>query len=176
MNTSSMSRKDVRDLVAASFSGTRYPGDDALSSSGTPAARLRYGENTEGAEVTNLFRGKKWQDVNLNLLRHPLGGFHQGAMHFLSHMAQGYYAPALMIIALDHGADADLFLDDAIEIFSPEFSRDPNAFKDRFKDYSKKQKAAVSEFLRIMAAEEWGGRSENRPLEILERHWVPKVG
>lgn len=167
----STQRLEARALVVEAFEETPYPGDAALPREGTAYWTAIYGEKYEGAEVFRLFRGKRWQEVDLTLLRHPAGGFHQGALAFLSAEAVGYYAPALMIIALDHGNDADLFMDDAIDIFGSEFSLKPGSLERRIGNYTDGQKSAVAAFLQVMADEEFEGDPESRPAILLRERW-----
>jgi len=114
-------------MIREAFADTLRPDDAALPRGDTDGWVAGYGDSYEGAEVARLFAGKTWEQVDLDLLRHPLGGFHQQAFSFLSDEAVGYYAPALMLIALEHGFEADTFHSDAIDIFGADFSADPRS-------------------------------------------------
>lgn len=164
-------RKAARQLVVEAFRDVPYPGDQSIPSPSTARWTARYGERYEGAEVSRLFMGKTWPEVNLELLRHPLGGFHQGALCFLSDEAVGCYAPALMLVALDHGCQADTFLSDAIDIFGTEFGRGVEPLERRVGGYTPRQKAAVAAFLKVMADEEYDGDPYSGPARLLSGRW-----
>ena len=88
--SNSSDRRRARLSVEEAFRNTQYPGEAAIPREGTAYWTAVYGDKYEGAEIYRLFKGKRWQEIDLAFMRHPLGGFHQGFAAFLSDEAKGY--------------------------------------------------------------------------------------
>jgi hypothetical protein len=170
MDVASTARILARAAVVSAFADTTYPGDDLIARCDNAKWTAIYGQDYEGAEVFRLFQGKRWQDIDLAYMRHPLGGFHQGFTAFLADEALGYYAPALMLIALDNGSEADIYLYDAVDIFGADFGSS-RSFERRVGGFAKEQRAAVAAFLQVMADEDFGWDPESNARKLLAKGW-----
>jgi len=59
------------------------------------------GESDEAAYVEEYFRGKIWQDISFEKLRHDYSGPEQSCLCFMTSEAGSYYLPSFMLMSMD---------------------------------------------------------------------------
>ncbi|HZI14264.1 MAG TPA: DUF6714 family protein [Myxococcus sp.] len=135
----------VKQRIEAAFSGVPYPGDDHIT----------YAPDAwECAELTADFRGRRWKDVPVEVLR-----AHAAHLSLFSAAALPYYLPAYLLAAFDDLDVRDFLLS---ELDTP---------ASRFEPLTAAQKNAIKAFLQWMRDEAQGDISRTHWSNALERYW-----
>ena len=157
-------RKKAENLVTKlneGFSATKYPGDDNIVYDNT-------GDHLECNEVANAFRGKKWNEVPLKVLRH-----NHEALFFFTAEGYRYYLPAFLRAAAKSYYRAGNIPGTLVFSLTP-----PDTEGTRMTEFHNKndrlepnQKQIVSEFLEFLVEVHESDFPDNLPQIALNRFW-----
>lgn len=152
-------------LIKKSFSGLRYPGDNALVPD--------LDNHLEQQQVKDYFKGKKWEDITLGSLRTEYIGDESACLYFMTEQAARYYLPAYLLISVIDYNDADVIIDSVISMLTPEEHDGSNLerFYSWVKGFSLEQCNVISLFLLYMAKNHSDYFFEGEPNIALECYW-----
>lgn len=142
-------RPEVCDLIRKAFADARYPDDGRIA--------VPFEGDDERQRIDRDFRGKKWQDINIDFLCPE----HCESILALLPQAYAYYLPAFLIAATDF-RKADILTDIVVASL---YDR-PAASSERFfarasKLMSVDQLRAILAFIAYLRSQHWGG--DNSP-------------
>lgn len=147
--------------INESFSDAEYPGDDNIVYDNT-------GYHLECNEVADAFRGKKWNEVPLEVLRYN----HEGLFFFT---AQGYryYLPAYLRAAVQSYKVASNILGTVVFSLTPPTTEGPKTieFHRKMEGFEPSQKKVIKEFLEFVAEFHGSDFANNLPKLALEKFW-----
>jgi hypothetical protein len=92
-------KDEIKGKIMETFAGVEYPGDDNLVYDNS-------GYHLECNEVKAIFRGKKWQELDLLTLRR-----NRDSVFFFTPEAYHFYLPSFLICILDDHDEADAITD-----------------------------------------------------------------
>jgi hypothetical protein len=147
----------VTALIRDAFAATPNPGDHELVAD-------QSGRDPECAEVAAAFRGLRWQDAPLDLLRRyadALPLFRPGAFR--------YYLPAYLLATIRSYYDVDTMRDALAFNLSPPGTApawQADHFRARASLFTDAERKAVASFLEVMAEydrDDWGAQGLTPP-------------
>jgi GNAT superfamily N-acetyltransferase len=154
---------EVVRIISDAFSGTPYPGRDALFND----------HCCECAEVSAAYAGKPWTDIALDDVR----AGRETAL--LTAAAWRYYLPAVMIWCLRAPDAVDVIQDNLVyQLEPPAGGRGvPQWFEERAIGFSEAQQAAITAYLhwyREFDRERGGDTEPPRHVDNALAHWTPR--
>lgn len=159
-----MSPIDVRTLITEAWADVTYPGDSNI-------AYDQSGKHLECAQVAEFFRGKRWNDITLEVLRNYRGDA-SACLSFMSPQACRYYLASYMLIALDAYREADVVADSALNMLTPNQLRD--FWTERVSGFSPEQCRAIVSFLQFLDTHHGADYPVRGPKDAL-RYWASAV-
>jgi hypothetical protein len=150
----------VRARIEAAFSFLDYPGDDRI---------VPDESDPESREVADSFRGKRWKDMPLQLIRQ-----HSQSLPLFTPLAFRYYLPAFMCALVDSYYDADILRDTVLFNLTPPPKRvgpDWDFFWARANQFRVKEIDAICSFLELMDQydrADWASTGIDRTIDRVE--------
>ncbi|RLJ20787.1 hypothetical protein DJ031_04565 [bacterium endosymbiont of Escarpia laminata] len=161
-----LNHEDLVKMITNAFSGSVYPGDDAL----VP----HFDRDLERQRIMEFFKRKRWEDLSFQSIDSGYQGEGSVCLYFMTTEALRYYLPAYMVITLDEFDDAEFFADTVVRTLTP-----PEAGSEDFKQFiawaasfSQEQREAVKQYLLYMSenhADDF--QLEGAPDIALNRFW-----
>jgi hypothetical protein len=129
-----LNKAQIIEEINRAFGDTEYPGDTSIVHESSYAATY---PDYEGNTVRDVFKGKRWQEVDMKQLARE-----NGAPAFLTDEAFKYYLPAYLNLIVEDILTADVLTDIIIQKistanFQKSFSPEQESCIENFLEYIK---------------------------------------
>jgi hypothetical protein len=158
----------IKEQVKSAFAEVPYPGD----------SNIVQGSSLEAKEIESFLKGKHWEDITLESLRHNPPMDPSACLSFMTREAFHYYLPAFLIITIDWKHEADVIPEFTVRALCiPEIPESEREWHEsRVANFTAAQRKAIKSVLEYVKQMYAGLPQEGLydPSLVVIRYWSEK--